>query len=105
MSKNTLHSGSVRVIIFKEKKVWYGAVLEFNIVESGTDPREVMLSLDEAIRGYVECARKARLSPKVLNQKPAPEYEKMWKRLQQGKPIPSPIQVYSFGEQKLTFAK
>ncbi len=101
--KNTLKNGSVRVIIFKEKRVWYGTVLEFNIVESGTDPREIMLSLDEAIRGYVEAARKAGFNSDVLNQKVDPEYEQMWQRLQKGKRIPSPIQVYSFGEQKLSF--
>lgn len=78
MSKNTLHSGSVRVIIFKDKKDWVGAVLELNIVETGDDPRTLMLSLEEAIQGYVYCVAKERLDARLLNQKPNPEYEKMW---------------------------
>ena len=80
MSKNlnTLHSGSVRAIIFKEKKDWVGAVLELNIVETGNDPQTLMLSLEKAIQGYVYCVTKERLDERLLNQKPNPEYEKMW---------------------------
>ena len=67
---NTLQKGSVRTIIFKEKGQWFGVALDFNIVEAGDDPREVMIMLDEAIRGYVDSARKAKLRPHVLNQAP-----------------------------------
>ena len=34
---NTFKKGRVRVLIFKERGVWYGVALEFNIVESGSD--------------------------------------------------------------------
>ena len=34
--------------------------------------------LFEALQGYVEAARKAKLRPMVLNQKADHEYEKMW---------------------------
>ena len=48
---NTYQKGSIRTIIFKDKDIWVGVALEFNIVETGDDPREVFLMLDEAIRG------------------------------------------------------
>ncbi len=75
---NTHRSGSVRSIIFREKDEWFGVALEFNIVETGDSPEEVMVLLDEAIKGYVESAQKAKLSIRVLNQKTDPEYEKLW---------------------------
>lgn len=93
--KNTLKKGKIRTIIFKEGKSWYGVALELNIVESGDDPREVMLMLDEAIRGYIKSARKAKLGDVVLDQDPDPEYEKLWKNIQAKKPIKSPFQIYN----------
>lgn len=78
MIKNTLRSGSVRIIIFKDKKDWVGAVLELNIVETGDDPKTLMLSLEEAIQGYVYVIAKECLDERLLNQKPNPKYEKMW---------------------------
>ena len=78
MSKNTLHSGSVRILIFKDKKVWVGAVLELNIVETGDDPSTLLLSLEEAIEGYVRVIAKEHLDESLLNQKPNPAFEKMW---------------------------
>jgi hypothetical protein len=77
--KNTKQNGSVRTIIFKEGRTWYGVALEFNIVESGDNPKEVALSLNEAITGYIESVDKSGLSNSVLNQKTDPEYEKLWK--------------------------
>jgi len=93
--KNTIKNGQVRVLIFKEKNVWYGVALELNIVESGDDPREVMFTLDEAVRGYVKAASKAKLGPSVLNQKSDAEYEKIWNQVKSKKPIKSPLKVYS----------
>lgn len=76
--KNTTHTGSVRNVIFQNEGVWYGAALEFNIVETGDSPQEVMILLDEAIKGYLEAARKTKSSISVLNQDIDPEYEKLW---------------------------
>ncbi len=76
--KNTLGRGSVRNVIFQDGNTWYGAALEFNIVETGDSPQEVMLLLDEAIKGYVEAAGKAKSSIGVLNQAVEPGYEKLW---------------------------
>lgn len=76
--KNTLQKGSVKYVIFREGSTWYGVALEFNIVEEGDTPQEAMLLLFEAIRGYVESARKIKARPHILNQRPDSEYEEMW---------------------------
>ena len=75
---NTPRSGRVRNVIFEENGEWFGVALEFNIVETGDSPQEVMMLLDEAIKGYVESARKSKFSIKVLNQEIDPEYESFW---------------------------
>ena len=96
--KNTLKSGKVRYIIFKEDDTWYGVALEFNIVEEGKNPRQVMDSLFDAIQGYVETAQKLKLRPMPLNQKTDIEYEKLWAKLEKGKEKPvMPENIYNFG--------
>ena len=101
--KNTLKKGSVRHIIFKEGDTWYGVALEFNIVEEGDNPVEVMASLFQAIQGYVETARKLKMRPMPLNQKPDKEYQELWDKLE-GRELSkktvkaiTPQQVYNFG--------
>jgi len=47
--------------------------------------------LDEAIRGYLISAKKAKLGEAVLNQKPDPEYERLWRALEARRPVPSPF--------------
>lgn len=97
--KNTLQKGSVRYIIFRERDTWYGVALEFNIVEEGDNPLEVMASLFQAIQGYVETARKLKMRPIPLNQKPDKEYQDLWEKLERSKTekITRPEQVYTFG--------
>ena len=75
---NTLQKGSVRYLIFKDGDTFFGTALEFNIMVEGAHPAEAFLLLNEAVQGYIEAARKIKLRPQVLNQKPDPEYEKMW---------------------------
>ena len=99
--KNTLGKGSVRYIVFKEQDIWYAAALEFNIVESGNDPREVLLSLFEAIQGYIDSARKIKARSHILNQKVDPEYEQLWHSLKYGQLAESQPVVYTFGERAL----
>ena len=94
--KNTLNKGSVRYIIFKEDGVYYGVALEFNIVEEGDNPTEVMASLFQAIEGYIETARKIKSRPMPLNQKTDVEYEEMWDKLKSNKKLKQQ-EVYSFG--------
>lgn len=97
--KNTLKRGSVRYIIFKENDIWYGVALEFNIVEEGDNPLEVMASLFQAIQGYVETARKLKMRPMPLNQKPDKEYQDLWDKLEKTKTerTTKPEQVFTFG--------
>jgi len=95
---NTLEKGQVRYIVFREKDTWYAAGLEFNIVESGDDPRIALLNLFDALQGYVESCRKVRgvrLAP--LNQKPDVEYDKLWKIATSSKNVKSPYQINTFG--------
>ena len=99
---NTYEKGSVRTIIFKDRDVWVGVALEFNIVETGDDPREVFLMFDEAIHGYIISAKKSRIRPTVLNQVSDKEYENLWKNLNSPKPVKSPYQIYSFGERVIS---
>ena len=99
--KNTLQKGQVRFIIFREKGTWYGIALAFNIIETGDTPQEVMLLLFEAIRGYLEAARKVKARPHILNQKTDPEYERMWESLEAKKKILNK-QIFSFGNLNLS---
>jgi hypothetical protein len=101
--KNTAQKGSVRTIIFREGRTWYGVALEFNIVESGNDPRNVSASLLEAITGYIESVKKAKERPFALNQKPDKEYEKLWGKLEKKtyRSVRSPYEVYAFGRQMI----
>lgn len=104
--KNTLQKGSVRYIVFREEKTWYAVALEFNIVETGDDPREVLFSLLEAIQGYTKSAKKIKARPYILNQTSDPEYEKLWKKLQQNEelPVKGIPPVYTFGQRELVTA-
>jgi predicted RNase H-like HicB family nuclease len=97
--KNTLKSGTVRHIIFKEDDTWYGVALEFNIVEEGNSPKEVFNQLFEAIQGYVETAQKLKIRPMPLNQKPDKEYQELWNKLERAEKekSPAPKNVYNFG--------
>jgi hypothetical protein len=101
--KNTLQKGSVRYIVFKDGDTWYAVGLEFNIVESGTSPREAMLLLFEAMEGYVASAKKIKARPAILNQKADPEYEDLWRALEAKKTAP-PKSIFTFGERSLIAA-
>ncbi|MDP2950842.1 MAG: hypothetical protein Q8N55_00500 [bacterium] len=102
--KNTLKKGSVRCIVFKEADTWYGVALEFNLIEEGQDPLAVLASLDQAMQGYIETARKYKMRPFALNQKPDKEYEDLWNALEANKKIPANKQVYSFGQNTGVFS-
>jgi len=101
--KNSLTKGSVRYLVFKEDGVWYAVGLEFNIVEAGESPEAVLMSLFEAMNGYVISARKAKIK-NVLNQEPAPEYEKMWQMANRERPFKQSRTmptVFTFGQTAL----
>ncbi len=99
---NTVKNGQVRTIIFKEENTWYGVALEFNIVVEGDTYEAANFDLLEAIRGYVDSLKKIKgfrshAINSSLNQLADQEYENIWDKLQANKPVPSPIQVKSFG--------
>lgn len=101
---NTAAKGQVRYMVFKEGGTWYAVGMEFNIVESGDDPRSALNNLFDALQGYVESFRKikgARLAP--LNQVSDPEYEKLWAALHGNpqKKIRSIYQINTFGVLKV----
>ncbi len=98
--KNTLRSGQVRNVIFEEGGAYFGAALEFNIVENGDSAQEVMLLLDDAVRGYLESAQKNKLSISVLNQKVDSGYETLWEAGQKGVST-GKRQVYSASSQPI----
>lgn len=90
--------GSVRYIVFKDADTWHAVGLEFNIVESGDDPRIALMNLFDAIQGYVESCKKLkgyRMAP--LNQKADSEYEKLWAILNTPKKVKSPYQISTSG--------
>lgn len=76
--KNTLQKGSVRYVVFKEKDIFFGVALEFNVVVEAASQIEAIVLLNEAVQGYLESARKFKLRPHVLNQAIESEYEQMW---------------------------
>jgi len=98
---NTPEKSNVRYIVFKDTDTWYAVALEFNIVESGDDPKIAMFNLFEAVTGYVESCQKIKGSRfSSLNQKADSEYEKLWAIIKNDKPeIVSPYQIYSYGHQ------
>ena len=101
--QNTLQKGVVRHIVFKEDGIWYAVGLEFNIVESGSTPQEAFFLLLQAMRGYVEAARKVKTRPNILNQRSDPEYEALWAQLDSGEQDEDlPYPVFQFGRTNVT---
>lgn len=105
---NTSKKGQYRWIVFKKGKDWIAAVLEFNIVEVADDPHVAYYEMQEAATGYIETAQKLRgfrpqtVNP-VLNQKPDPEYERMWNEARRAseRQRAVPKNVFGFGVRSL----
>jgi hypothetical protein len=95
---NTPTKGKFRHIVFKDGDTWYAVALEFNIVESGDEPKLAFFNLLQAVDGYVESASKIKGSRyQFLNQEADPEYEKMWKNLLSPRPVKTPYPVSMYG--------
>ena len=95
---NTPYKGKFRYIVFKDGKTWFAVALEFNIVESGDDPKVAFFNLLEATTGYIESAKKIKGSRyQFLNQEADPEYERLWKIIHSPKPVKSPYQINMYG--------
>lgn len=97
--QNNFQKGSIRYIVFKENDSFYAVGLELNIVVDGTTKETALFGLFDAMKGYIESAKKANLRPRILNQKAEDEYEELWKNLNSNKPVESPFQVATFGRQ------
>lgn len=107
--ENTTKKGRYRWIVFKKGAQWYGAALEFNIVQVGDDPNLVYVELQEAVRGYIESAQKIKgfrekaVNP-MLNQKSDEIYEMLWKQAESATRQPAsvlPKNVFDFGTRNL----
>ena len=96
---------TIRYLVFKEGQHWCAVALELNIVETGSDPREVLFSLLEAIQGAVNSASKTG-HREVLRQEINPEYENLWRSLKEprGGRSKRPFPVYSFGHRTRALA-
>ena len=103
--KNTPEKGSVRMIVFQDKKDsnYYGVALEFNIVVSAENYVAVLYKLYEAMDSYIETVAsfKGVRDYSCLNQKGIKEYENLWSLLVKGESIPSPYQVEFHGLKKI----
>lgn len=95
---NTTRKGNFRYIVFREGNTWYAVALEFNIVESADEPRLALMSLFQAVSGYINSLKKikgSRFTP--LNQKPDPEYDSLWAKVTSRRPVKSPYEISTFG--------
>ena len=70
MLMNTKTNGEINFIIFKDKKddSYTAVCLDFDIVEQGSDPSALRLSIEEAARMHLETVREFNLDEKLLNR-------------------------------------
>lgn len=110
---NTVNKGRFRWLVFRDGTAWIGAALEFNIVVTGDDPRVVEAELHEAVRGYLESAKKIKgfrtqQINATLNQEADAEYEDRWsmarKAMQTSTPSPLSSDIYKAGIANLAVA-
>lgn len=96
---NTPTRGRFRHIVFRDGDTWYAVALEFNIIESSNDPKLAFFNLLQAVSGYIQSMKKVRGTKGYapLNQKPDPEYQKLWETLHSPKPVKSPYEINMFG--------
>lgn len=96
---NTPKKGTFRHIVFKDGDTWYAVALEFNIVESGDEPKLAFFNLLQAVDGYIDAMKKIKglRTFKALNQTTDSEYEEMWNNLHSAKPTKSPYQIDMYG--------
>lgn len=86
-TKNTANKGAVRYVIFNDGDSWYGVALEFNLVVDAETPQGVYFDLLSSVRSYIDTVKNGHIRNSVLNQNTSSEYSKLWKDLQDGKPV------------------
>ena len=78
--RNTKKQGKFIIFVYQEKPNRYiGVCLEFDLIEEGKNPQQVMSQIKEASIGYLKTVINNKLSDDLLNKK-APE--KYWKKYQ-----------------------
>lgn len=70
--KNTKEKGTIQFLVYKSGKSYVGVCLTFDIVEEGSNPKELTQSIIEAAKLHLETVIKHDLSDDLLNR-PAPK--------------------------------
>ncbi|OGI64035.1 hypothetical protein A2914_02425 [Candidatus Nomurabacteria bacterium RIFCSPLOWO2_01_FULL_41_21] len=74
---NTKKEGMVEILVYKEKNVFVGVCLTFDIVEEGSDPLVVLRSIKEAVQLHLDTVIKNNMSDDLLNRyAPLPYWKK-----------------------------
>lgn len=66
--KNTKNKGLIEFFIYKEKDIFVGVCLTFDIIEEGKDPKKLMDSLHEAALLHIKTVINKNLSEDLLNR-------------------------------------
>lgn len=93
---NTKKSGIIEYIVYKEGDSYVGVCLTFDIVEEGSDPNKLVLSIQEAAKLHLKVVRDRNMTDELLNRYAEEKYWKIYfnalKKLQ--KPVPSPYSQF-----------
>lgn len=65
---NTKKSGLIEILVYKEKDVFVGVCLTFDILEEGKDPLMLIKSIKEAAQLHLETVIKNNMSDDLLNR-------------------------------------
>lgn len=72
--KNTKGKGLVEFLVYKERGKFIGVCLTFDIVEEGSNPKEVMSSIIKAATLHLKTVVSKNLSDELLNRYAPGEY-------------------------------
>ncbi|MEK7459911.1 MAG: hypothetical protein AAB636_02495 [Patescibacteria group bacterium] len=74
---NTKKEGTIEILVYKEKGVFVGVCLTFDILEEGTNALSVLKSIKEAAQVHLNAVVKNNMSDDLLNRYAPIEY---WKK-------------------------
>lgn len=78
--RNTKKRGQFNLFVYREKPNYYiGVCLEFDLIQEGSNPREVMMQIKEASIGYLETVIENNFSDDLLNKKSPIKYQKKYR--------------------------
>lgn len=78
---NTKEQGSLRFLVYKDGDEFCGVCLEFNLIEYGDNPDELLESLKEGAESLIKGVAEHNLSEEALND---PADIKYWLMFEQG---------------------